>query len=174
MELCNGLDDDCDALTDETFALDTDDLNCGVCGRACPGGAGCRLGACREINCADGIDNDADGGADCADRACQGLTCFTTTDAGYVCGTFPDAGADAGDPDAGDPDAGDLDAGAPDAGPSDAGPPDAGFFCFPAEMCDDGMDNDQDNLTDCADPDCNTRMCFSGAVCTNGVCPGPG
>ncbi len=176
-ELCNGLDDDCNAMIDETFALATDNLNCGACGRVCPTGTSCALGACREINCADGIDNDGDGGLDCADLACQGLTCFTATDAGYVCGTFPplpDAGPlDAGTPDAGTPDAGTPDAGDPDAG-LDAGTDGGRFFCFPAERCDDGADNDQDALTDCADPDCNNRTCASGTVCTNGLCPGPG
>ena len=49
-ELCNGLDDDCNAMTDEPFILATDNLHCGVCGRVCPSGTSCRLGSCREIN----------------------------------------------------------------------------------------------------------------------------
>ncbi len=200
-ELCNGLDDDCDGMTDEAFFLATDDSNCGACGKVCPPGTNCASGRCRETNCGDDVDNDGDGGTDCADPNCQQRPCFTSADAGFVCGVFlvPDAGAidagvdagldagtDAGDLDAG-LDAGDLDAGNLDAGVPDAGDPDAGsdagvdagtdggrFFCFPAEVCDDGADNDFDHLTDCADPDCNGRTCASGTVCTNGLCPGPG
>jgi len=38
-EACNGRDDDCDGLTDETFDLDFDSWNCGSCGHACTSGA---------------------------------------------------------------------------------------------------------------------------------------
>jgi Notch-like protein len=34
-ELCNGLDDDCDTLTDEDWVLASDPLNCGACGNVC-------------------------------------------------------------------------------------------------------------------------------------------
>ncbi|MEO1271802.1 MAG: putative metal-binding motif-containing protein, partial [Myxococcota bacterium] len=34
-ELCNGEDDNCNAQTDEGYALDTDPLNCGACGEVC-------------------------------------------------------------------------------------------------------------------------------------------
>jgi Notch-like protein len=55
VESCNMLDDDCDARTDETYALTTDINNCGMCGRVCnlanatqrcTAGA-CVVGACR-------------------------------------------------------------------------------------------------------------------------------
>jgi hypothetical protein len=39
---------------------------------------------------------------------------------------------------------------------------------------DDGIDDDGDQLTDCADPDCNGKTCMSGTVCVNLMCPGPG
>jgi hypothetical protein len=38
-----------------------------------------------------------------------------------------------------------------------------------AEVCDDGMDNDRDDLTDCLDPDCDgANNCFEN-ICLNGV-----
>ena len=36
IEICNGLDDDCDGMPDEDFDLQTDTENCGSCGMACP------------------------------------------------------------------------------------------------------------------------------------------
>jgi Notch-like protein len=55
IERCNMLDDDCDTLTDEAFALMTDVNNCGMCGRTCSFahgipvcmGGGCVLAACQ-------------------------------------------------------------------------------------------------------------------------------
>jgi hypothetical protein len=35
LETCNGLDDDCDTLTDEDFDTATDPSNCGACGTVC-------------------------------------------------------------------------------------------------------------------------------------------
>lgn len=58
-EACNGLDDDCDGATDETFALQHDPANCGQCGVECaiPGGEGvCVAGAC-DFRCAPGFAN---------------------------------------------------------------------------------------------------------------------
>ena len=34
--------------------------------------------------------------------------------------------------------------------------------------CSDGIDNDLDGLTDCADPDCAGKSCGTGCTCTNG------
>jgi hypothetical protein len=65
----------------------------------------------------------------------------------------PDAGEpDLGEPDAGEPDVGEPDAGEPDAGEPDAGEPDANLQ--PPEKCNDDLDNDNDGLTDCDDPEC--------------------
>jgi hypothetical protein len=174
-EQCNQRDDDCDGATDEDFDLQRDDAHCGTCTRACQAGTGCTQGACRERDCANGLDDDGDGRVDCLDDDCQGLTC-AGGDGGLNCGTAVDAGAqDSGSLDAGAADAGADDAGAPDAGPTDAGPGDGGFtggLCVPREQaCDDGADDDGDGRADCADPDCNGRTCANGMRCAAGLCP---
>lgn len=46
-ETCNLADDDCDGMVDETFSLDTDELNCGGCGVRCSGpDRACCAGTC--------------------------------------------------------------------------------------------------------------------------------
>ncbi len=185
-EVCNGIDDDCNGQIDETFNLATDNANCGACNNACTTGTGCKASVCIETNCSDGIDNDHDGGADCADPNCISQACGGD-DGGWNCGRIlfdggmPDGGDggidDGGDDggmtlDAGQPDAGDggqADAGL-DAGIVDAGPPTVPA-CTPREViCNDGLDNDLDGLTDCADPDCAGLTCASGMTCTSGSC----
>lgn len=80
-----------------------------------------------ELDCGDGIDEDVDGLADCADPDCAG-GCFED------CGDGVDDDADQ-QVDCADPDC--------DADPR----------C--AEDCGDGVDQDFDGLTDCADPGCD-------------------
>jgi hypothetical protein len=46
-ESCNGLDDDCDGLTDEAFVLTQDVQNCGSCGAACADNQVCCGGGCQ-------------------------------------------------------------------------------------------------------------------------------
>ncbi len=49
LETCNGVDDDCDATTDEGFDLMNDLRNCGMCGRTCSydhASASCSSGSC--------------------------------------------------------------------------------------------------------------------------------
>jgi hypothetical protein len=147
-EVCNGLDDNCNGSVDEPFDLATDNFNCGVCSKTCGAGTACKASHCRETNCADGIDNDDAGGADCLDPACFQGFCFGAPDASYSCGRLPvpdagpadagaDGGTDGGVPDAGELDAGELDAGdfdaGFDAGELDAGEPDAGLDAGPPD-----------------------------------------
>ena len=181
VERCNQLDDDCDGQRDEGFDLTTDIANCGACGVVCTSGTLCRGSACVESRCDDATDNDSNGKTDCDDEACFGFDCNTMRAPSSRCGfapVIPDAGArDGGEPDAGGLDAGSSDAGAVDGGDADAGPIDGGFVrgCFrPEGSCGDGFDDDGDGLADCADPDCNNQVCFTGQRCTMGTCPGPG
>jgi hypothetical protein len=198
-ETCNNQDDDCDGVVDNGFDKQNDDLNCGSCGHVClfVDGVKCHGGKCREANCSDGIDNDDSGFTDCADPFCAGLLCFVDgNDAGWHCpvardGGFSDGGVDGGldgGADAGTGDGG-LDAGTDagtddggaDAGDTDAGvdggSPDAGgpLGCYPPETdCSNGIDDDLNGLTDCADPACDGQTCSTGAACTMGNCPPAG
>jgi hypothetical protein len=97
--------------------------------------------------CGDGIDNDNDGQKDCDDSECANLfACKNPTLDG---GVAHDAGpvADTGSSLA--PDGGST---AQDAGSST--PADTGPLPLEDEICDDGIDNDGDLMTDCADLDC--------------------
>ncbi len=68
LDVCDGLDNDCDGTPDQTFDLANDPRNCGVCGRTCsyPNAiAGCSAGACTLVVCRPGYvnldHNDANG-----------------------------------------------------------------------------------------------------------------
>lgn len=139
------------------FDFSRDNAHCGDCATSCVPGTACTSSACRESNCSDGIDNDGNGLTDCQDSSCAGLSC-SNADAGVNCGSMR-AGLDGGT----------LDAGTPDAGT------DGGIAliraCVPREtICDDGLDNDGDGATDCADDDCDGRTCAPGKICRNRAC----
>ncbi len=67
LDLCNGLDDDCDGTADQAFDLLNDPRNCGACGTVCalPSAiTGCASGACRFVACRSGF-FDLDGTPGC-------------------------------------------------------------------------------------------------------------
>jgi Putative metal-binding motif len=151
-ELCNTIDDNCDGQVDEGFDFTSDSNNCGRCNNPCGSGQSCRASVCRETSCADGLDNDRNGLTDCADDSCFGLECKLAAPPNGTCGWLR-----------------------PDAGASDGGTDGGVRDCFlPETACDNGLDDDHDDLVDCLDPDCNGRTCASGTQCTNRTCPGPG
>ncbi|MFZ1695018.1 MAG: putative metal-binding motif-containing protein, partial [Flavobacteriales bacterium] len=47
-EACNGIDDNCNGMSDEGFNTQDDSQNCGACGIVCPPGATCVNGQCVE------------------------------------------------------------------------------------------------------------------------------
>lgn len=89
-------------------------------------------------NCTDGIDNDSDFFADCADTDCfSTATCISSAE---ICTDRLDNDRD----------------GATDCADSDCA---ANPACLPptAEVCNDLFDNDRDGTTDCADSDCTAN-----------------
>lgn len=48
-ELCNGIDDDCDAVADDGIDLQLDAQNCGACGVQCAAEERCRQGMCEPL-----------------------------------------------------------------------------------------------------------------------------
>ncbi len=140
----NGVDDDCDGLTD------CEDPDCA--GRRCTANGACVGGACAvcspdggvsqpqgETTCNDGVDNDCDALVDCLDTAsCRGRSCGGP---GAAC---------------------DSDGGCACSG--NGGAPEA-----VEQSCGDGADNDCDGLADCKDPDCAGASCGGpGATCSSG------
>ncbi|MBT9558575.1 MAG: hypothetical protein IV100_21275 [Myxococcales bacterium] len=177
-EVCNGVDDDCDGLTD---ADDTDmvvalcDQQSGVCAGAPRPAAACVSGELQpcaeavytawsgdyspgaESRC-DGLDNDCDGGVD-EDFAVTSAEGIVSTGTGQVCGT-----------------------GACEGGVTTCGPGGVGIVCTTfgkadVEIC-NGKDDDCDGLTDGIDPTLAPVPCekqdgvCSGAMKSTSMCSG--
>lgn len=128
---------------------------------ACAEGTTCIGGDCHPATCGPGDVSDCPPsrcavGADCPARA----GCFRAECALGQCLYVEDVSMCS-------PVDGGLDAGPPD---EDAGPPrDAG--CAGAEICDNGIDDDCDMATDCADAECDGMACMDdGNACTTDVC----
>jgi len=101
-------------------------------------------------NCTNGVDDNGDGVADCADPQCLGHA---------YCIAYQEFACDNGADDDGD-------------GLTDCDDPDCQQAprCHPESelACADGVDNDSDGLTDCDDPDCQqTDACRE--ICDDGV-----
>ena len=93
-EVCNGNDDDCDGLVDETFDLQGDELNCGVCGHTCAKAGTrteCIAGQCVIHDCFPGnidLDHDAEPGDPFdTSNGCE-YACFQSNMGNEVCDTL--------------------------------------------------------------------------------------
>jgi hypothetical protein len=73
MEVCDGLDNDCNGKVDDGFDLMNDDKNCGGCGLTCAAGTHCMQGKCSgPIMGGDGGVINTDGGAPPTDSGTHG------------------------------------------------------------------------------------------------------
>ncbi|MGA9524768.1 MAG: hypothetical protein WBV82_25140 [Myxococcaceae bacterium] len=155
-------------------------------------GAPCKVGHCNnagacvdssiEVNCADGQDDDDNGLIDCADPDCAQQPCNDgmACNVGEICGAGTCGGGQPmtcnSPPDLCWERAGVCQ---PGNGKCEYTPKPAGSTCdvgkscanngdcVPEEAeCANGKDDDNDGLTDCADPGCNGARCDDKNVCT--------
>ncbi|WP_254623666.1 hypothetical protein [Myxococcus sp. CA033] len=167
-ERCNSVDDDCDGQVDEDFDRMTDPFNCGTCGTACTAQQNCVEGQCQkrtELDCGNGIDDNRDGPADCADRddcdnqACgAGCTCQNGKKTETGCGNGVD------DDDDRSIDCADRD----DCDDQSCG---AGCVCDQGRKAEslctpDSADEDGDGQLNCNDTDCERKECGPGLACS--------
>jgi len=148
-EACNGLDDDCDGVTDNHLVPHSCAKQLGVCAGSHNAVAECSAG--HWLDC-----SDADYGTDfeTVESRCDGKDndCDGSTDPGCgVDGGYPDAGqSDGGARDGGGMEGGGVDAGEPDGGVPDGGS--AAFCGGIGESC------------------CHGTVCGPGLACSGGAC----
>ncbi|MEW5739817.1 MAG: MopE-related protein [Myxococcota bacterium] len=144
-------------------------------------------------SCSDTQDNDCDGTTDCADSDCGGRSCGSNglrTCSGGACVCLTDGGvaSDGGEVACGDGVDNDCD-GVTDCGESACNGQSCGSFgrrCSGTSCvctvdggtaqpggettCNDGLDNDCDGLTDCAESACAGLGCGASRTCVGGSC----
>lgn len=171
-EECNGADDDCDGSIDEDFDLQSDPGYCGRCDVSCTFLQNCVNGQCvrrGELDCGNGLDDNTDGPADCADLDdCNNQSCGQ----GCVCRNGRKAEANCG---GGVDDDGDGPIDCADRDDCDNRSCGAGCACTSGRKveteCGNGLDDNGDGPVDCADfDDCNRKACGQGQLCQNSAC----
>ena len=181
VELCNGIDDDCDGTSDDPPT----ECGGGTCsadgagfsemgGDTCSGGSCVPTGmsiACGLFTC--------EGGGDAGDQCARSCTAIGADDDRFcVASAHCDGGSCAADVASGescDEDS-DCTTGACAMG-SCCTPGVGGCMCpgGPTEtVCDDGADSDCDMQLDCRDSDCAGRACGGGRTCVGDSCVCPG
>jgi hypothetical protein len=174
----------CSDSLDDDFNGKTDCLDPQCEGRFCGTGCACKALGKSEASCNDGADNDGDAMSDCTDPDCDGLSCGT----GCTCragGIKREAGCN----DAHDNDAdGMIDCADADCVDQVCTPMPLFFTCTAGGQCRchggpqvsetgmfcrDGVDNDCNGKTDCAESMCSGQTCATDAgmgMCTSLVC----
>jgi hypothetical protein len=182
-------DNDCDGKTD------CEDSDCagGRCITSNGGVGTCTGTTCQCVDsgaevCDDGLDNDCNGLTDCEDTVCNGRGCRTESnsvgtcqqgvcvcvESAEVCSDGADNDCDGltdCDDDDCDGEICDADLGLTCSGGAES----SCSVCPGGELkevsCDDGLDNDCDGAVDCADTDCDGKICGDGGLtCKNGGC----
>lgn len=149
---CNGVDDDCDGSPDDNFASTT--TSCGIGACASTGSTSCIAGSVHD-SCAagspsvdtdcDGVDDDCDGSTD---ESYSGASTNCTVNGCAANGTRTCQAATVVDTCTTNPQ------------------------CYAEVACADGIDNDGDGHSDCADSDCSTNAaCIQGGgeICGNSL-----
>jgi hypothetical protein len=160
-EVCNGMDDDCNGVSDEGFNLRRDRLNCGACGNRCGTGQDCCASRCIDTS------GDTNHCGACGNRCANGQRCRNG-----MC-MAPDMPV-AGMPMAGSPPVsgmtGSSGAGAGGVGGNAGGPaPGCSPACAMGETCCDGvcvdLQSDKNNCRSCG------NVCpFVDSGCCLGEC----
>ena len=147
-EICDGLDNDCNGRIDDPWDKQNDPQHCGGtydC-RACATGNSCCTGRCADLS-SDALNCGACGHACGNSQGCCAGKCVDLAQNGNcgACGKVCPDGTSCK----------------------------ANGACAPAHetICNNGVDDDLDGLTDCQDPDCQGQVCDqTGGTCNGNTC----